>query len=245
MLIVFILESERKKGMKMTRETAIEIFKRLKENAPKEMHLEVVESAEELFEMAIKALSQEPCDKCVYSTKDGYCQYDDISETIPPLEPCDDAISREMALKECHDIVVDGERYRVIQEETLLGLPPVTPKPTECDDAISREAVLKKQYRIDDSATLSTRDVVNVEDIEDEPPVTPNCDKCAMNGSGSKYCDNCKPSRHKGHWIPIYQGDEIINYRCSECELGDTNGSTNLYGWDYCRRCGAEMESEE
>lgn len=48
----------------MTREEAIEIFKRLKENAPNEMHLEVVESAEELFEMAIQALSQEPtvCD---------------------------------------------------------------------------------------------------------------------------------------------------------------------------------------
>ena len=44
-----------------------------------------------------------------------------------------------------------------------------------------------------------------------------------------------------GHWIPIYQGDEIINYRCSVCGLGDTNGSTNLYGWDYCRRCGAKM----
>ena len=44
-----------------------------------------------------------------------------------------------------------------------------------------------------------------------------------------------------GHWIPIYQGDEIINYRCSACELGDTNGSTNIYGWDYCRRCGAKM----
>lgn len=27
-------------------------------------------------------------------------------------DPCDDVISREMALKECHDIVVDGERYR-------------------------------------------------------------------------------------------------------------------------------------
>ena len=43
-------------------------------------------------------------------------------------EPCDDAISREMALKECHDIVIEGERYRVIQEETLLGLPSVTQK---------------------------------------------------------------------------------------------------------------------
>ena len=48
-----------------------------------------------------------------------------------------------------------------------------------------------------------------------------------------------------GHWIPIYQGDKIINYRCSECELGDTNGSTNLYGWNYCRRCGARMVGDE
>ena len=42
-----------------------------------------------------------------------------------------------------------------------------------CDDAISRQAVFEKQYRIDDSATLSTRDVVNVEDIEDLPSVNP------------------------------------------------------------------------
>lgn len=56
-------------------------------------------------------------------------------------ESCDDAISREMALKECHDIVVEGERYRVIQEETLLGLPPVRPQES-CDDAVSRQAVL-------------------------------------------------------------------------------------------------------
>ena len=48
-----------------------------------------------------------------------------------------------------------------------------------------------------------------------------------------------------GKWIKVYQGDEIINYRCSECELGDTNGSINLYGWDYCRRCGAKTESDE
>ena len=58
-----------------------------------------------------------------------------------------------------------------------------------------------------------------------------------------KWLDNLPSvtTEKTGHWIPIYQGDEIINYRCSECELGDTNGSTNLYGWDYCRRCGAKM----
>ena len=33
----------------------------------------------------------EPCDDCVYSTNEG-CQYDDITETIPPFEDC---ISRE------------------------------------------------------------------------------------------------------------------------------------------------------
>lgn len=42
-----------------------------------------------------------------------------------------------------------------------------------CEDCISRQAVLSMQYRIDDSATLSTRDVVNVDDIEDLPPITP------------------------------------------------------------------------
>lgn len=33
-------------------------------------------------------------------------------------------------------------------------------------DYISKKEILKHQYRINDSATLSTRDVVNVEDIE-------------------------------------------------------------------------------
>ena len=82
-----------------------------------------------------------------------------------------------------------------------------------CDDAISREAVLKKQYRIDDSATLSTRDVVNVEDIEDLPPVT--------------------PSRRKGHWedIPFSK-----YFKCSEC------GCYQISDTEYCPKCGAEME---
>jgi uncharacterized GH25 family protein len=36
---------------------------------------------------------------------------------------------------------------------------------------IEADKLLENQYRIDDSATLSTRDVVNVEDIEDAPTV--------------------------------------------------------------------------
>ena len=74
-----------------------------------------------------------------------------------------------------------------------------------CDDAISKQAVLKLQYRIDDSATLSTRDVINVEDIEALPPVTPQPkmgrwikDKCsicgeerAWYGQNPPYCPDC------------------------------------------------------
>ena len=76
------------------------------------------------LKMAIQALSQEPCDKCVYSTKDGYCQYDDISETIPPLEPCDDAVSREAAL------IIAGTHTLTVDEtvKAIKNLPPVTQK---------------------------------------------------------------------------------------------------------------------
>ena len=36
---------------------------------------------------------------------------------------------------------------------------------------VDADALLEKQYRIDDGATLSTRDVVNVEDVEDAPTI--------------------------------------------------------------------------
>ena len=62
-----------------------------------------------------------------------------------------------------------------------------------CKDVISRDAILRKQYRIDDSATLSTRDVVNVEDIEDAPPVTvrQNCEHRHENGNCLKVGGFC------------------------------------------------------
>ena len=46
-----------------------------------------------------------------------------------------------------------------------------------------------------------------------------------------------------GHWRPIYQGDEIIDYRCSECEFGNTFGKST-HGMNYCPHCGAKMEEE-
>lgn len=47
-----------------------------------------------------------------------------------------------------------------------------------------------------------------------------------------------------GHWIPIYQGDEIIDYRCSECEFGNTFGKSTI-GMNFCPNCGAKMEEVE
>ena len=73
----------------------------------------------------------EPCDDCIFEEVSKYCiDHYCINHCHheAKAESCEDAISREMALKECHDIVVDGELYRVIQEETLLGLPPITQK---------------------------------------------------------------------------------------------------------------------
>ena len=86
-----------------------------------------------------------------------------------------------------------------------------------CEDCINRQAVLSMQYRIDDSATLSTRDVVNVDDIEDLPPVTP------------------KPKT--GHWIPVSErmpevDDEYIitiRERWGEDEEWDYETTTAFY----------------
>lgn len=52
------------------------------------------------------------------------------------------------------------------------------------------------------------------------------------------------PQPKTGHWRPIYQGDEIIDYRCSECEFGNTFGKST-HGMNYCPNCGAKMEVEK
>lgn len=95
-----------------------------------------------------------------------------------------------------------------------------------CVDAISRQAVLSMQYRIDDSATLSMRDVVNVDDIEDLPPVT--------------------PQPKTGYWHLL---DECSNsgFYCSEChkKVVKEGWSETVKKIKFCPNCGARMEVEE
>lgn len=76
-----------------------------------------------------------------------------------------------------------------------------------CDDAINREAVIKDftQWRSklayavgEDYSGVSVLDKA-IRVIKGMPSVTQKCEKCAMNGSGSKYCDNC--GQKSGKWI--------------------------------------------
>ena len=92
-------------------------------------------------------------------------------------------------------------------------------KQEPCEDAISRETVLKMQYRIDDSDTLATRDVVNVEDIEELPSV--------------------QPKVKTGHWI--LGGYDEHYYICDRCKFS----ASEYYSkpkFHYCPNCGAKME---
>lgn len=60
------------------------------------------------------------------------------------LEPCDDAISRQMALQQAKASYRCAETFEELAnlyEDTLKFLPRVHPKPIECEDAVSRQAV--------------------------------------------------------------------------------------------------------
>ena len=88
-----------------------------------------------------------------------------------------------------------------------------------CEDAVNRGDLAECQELMTD-INGHTVYVVRMSDIRKLPPVRPN----------SK----------TGHWRAVYQGDEIINYRCTECEYGNTFGR-NTYRMNYCPNCGIKM----
>ena len=93
------------------------------------------------------------------------------------------------------------------------------------DDLISRQAVLDIMEKEGHKWGNDYRDWVDaIEEIKNLPPVNPQEIKT-------------------GQWRAIYQGDEIIDYRCLECEFGSTFGKST-YRMNYCPNCGARMESE-
>ena len=132
-----------------------------------------------------------------------------------------------------------------------------------CDDVVSRQAVDEIKELMTD-INGDTVYAVRMSDIRQLPPVTPSCDKCAMNGSGSKYCDNCK--QKSGKWIVDSTVVEktrqyvtyecgyrrIMNYHmdvhCSKCgfKYAYTTDKEDSIPTNYCPNCGARMvESQE
>lgn len=114
-----------------------------------------VDENEEAYEMAIKALSQEPCEECKYKTftelyfhtdpemveqepcetcgyAEGspfclqYCPYD--AERKKEQEPCDDAVSRERALEPYKGLNNDDVISVWMIKKNINELPPVTQK---------------------------------------------------------------------------------------------------------------------
>ena len=114
----------------MTREELIEMLNILLDNAKvgcadiTTIHHVSLESFKFVVEQAIKALEQQPCD--TWSIKDVADAFE--RNGIMKQQPCEDAVSREAALKEAYSIVIDGDKFDVVQVETLLGLPSVTQK---------------------------------------------------------------------------------------------------------------------
>lgn len=94
-----------------------------------------------------------------------------------------------------------------------------------CEDCISREAAIRACCGMSRFTGIDEAPYEYVEDVLRELP-------------------SVKPKERTGHWIAVYQGDEIINYRCSECEFGNTFGK-NTDGMYYCPACGVRMESGE
>ena len=197
---------------------------------------------DDALDMAIQALSQEPCP---YSTKDGYCQYDDIAETIPTeQEPCDDAVSRILKrMWNCrgkHTISID----KVAMEQIIRDELSVTQKPIECGDAISRDAVKKEincwigsgEYRY----AMSERFLIDR--INNLPPVTQKSDN-KYRKEAKRWKNKWLKSQKSGKWqrvsIEKYIQHAMAYYVCSEC------GGQAIGEPKFCPNCGARMESEE
>lgn len=134
-------------------------------------------------------------------------------------------------------IDISEEVYKDIQDgfynenlrKMAIAIGNGTPLPKGHGRLIDADSLLEKQYRIDDSATLSTRDVVNVEDVEDTSTII-EADKT-------------------GHWeyVQYDYNPRLGNWHCSECRCVivacvDKNDKGGIPLYKYCPNCGAKME---
>jgi len=111
------------------------------------------------------------------------------------LEPCEDAVSREAALKEAYSIVIDGEKFDVVQVETLLGLPSVTVRQTDSHLLDGIHAMGYREGYKDAQANFERQTgkwiYIGNRDIW-HPLKIVECNKCHNRAYGSTdFCPNC------------------------------------------------------
>ena len=221
----------------MTREEAITLINSAKLMLINPTDNEPVSDLYEALDMAIKALSQEPC----RYWQNGKCNGN--------TEVCDDAVSIRKDVLKCRvgNIVAYNvewlKKHWQMEMDIVCGVKP-------CDDAVSRDAVIDAIERVRNNHAYD-----EIEEIQKLPSVTPSrptehkqlCDDCIYfaDGKGSEKCDSCeltgtnKPSRHKGRWIEEKHDVWTIGYRCSKCNWFNDDP------YNYCPCCGAEMESSD
>ena len=208
----------------MTNEQAIKWLKAYIQDTPFQM-----EQYERAFEMAIKALSQEPTDKPM-TVDEMEREYEKSKALIHKIVECDDAISRILKrMWNCrgkHTTSIDKVAMEQIIRDELSS---VTSKPIECDDTVSRDAVLDAIRRI----SLGQTDAIKVSMMLEE------------------YIKHLPSVTHKsGKWIrwreEVQRGthctENIPHCKCSECDTEYDIFASRFI--NYCPHCGAYMKGE-
>lgn len=212
----------------MTREEAIKELERAVDVLDHQCHMD--NRKKEAFNMAIKALSVEPCEDGAWSLKDAA---DALKRhgLLQEQEPCEDTISfPKGTLKKrgkgyvVYDVEWFKKNWRT--ELKVMGV--------ECEDCISRAELLKAidtwdRFGVDDTNSLFRLDNLSL------PHYVPyihfdDVVKCI------KGMPSVTPKQKMGHWVKISPAGI---YECSECGQNVMTGDIDAYR--HCHGCGAKM----
>lgn len=248
----------------MTREEAIKRIGDIKRNYKRIVEI-MTDNEAEALDMAIKALEQKPktiqeiqaeSEKYEKAFEDGYEQGYAQARFDYEQEPCEDAISREVVLRQLKGCLTGGEaeyQYVKLHIDSIPSVKPQEPfdietyckehfmvmvdkdvwnkaekalKQESCEDAISRQAAIDII-----ESWLSCDDCNEVE-------------RHIMRAMQSVLYDlpHVTPQQKTGYWIehPHECGEnwEYSKYECSECSEWEENNS------EYCPNCGLKMVQE-
>lgn len=202
----------------MTTEEAIKELKDASDSEVRygdtEHHYNEVMKRIEAFDMAIKALKQQPCDDCI-SRQEQKSTSDYIKSISKPIRVmyCDAYENKD----DC-----ENGSQELCKQCIHLKQP--------CDNCISRQAVLDMATTIqtDDFSGNEIIEVVDVDDIKELQPVTPT----RPTGRWIRWYEVIESADGKST-------DHIPHCKCSECGTEYDPHSSQFI--KYCNECGAMM----